>query len=368
MTSLPRAWRRRSLSDFILLQRGFDLPKTKRRPGPFRVLSSGESSGWHDEAPVKGPGFVVGRATNIGRPTWSDEDYWPLNTVLYAKNLFGNDMRFAYYWFLATDLSAYNSGSVQPMLNRNYIAHVAIDVPPLSEQQGIAATLAALDDKIKSNQRLIGLIPELIRARVNASLELRKESVPASSMARFVNGGAYTKDATGTGRMVIRIADLNSGPGPSTVYNDLDVPEEKTARPGDILMSWSGSLGVYRWARDEAIVNQHIFRVIPSGYPAWLVFDRVEAVIEIFQAIAKDKATTMGHIQRGHLDSTFVDLPTSDAIRQLDADLGPLWQRLLLSEQEVLKLVSLRDVLLPELLSGRLRVPEAERAVEEAFA
>ena len=165
--------------------------------------------------------------------------------------------------------------------------------------------------------------------------------------------------------MVIRIAELNSGPGGSTVYNDIEVPEDKTARPGDILMSWSGSLGVYRWRLDEAIVNQHIYKVIPTDYPAWLVFDRVDAVIEVFQAIAKDKATTMGHIQRGDLESTMVQIPTSDRLVDLDGALDPLWQRLLVLEQESIRLAALRDALLPELLSGRLGVPGA---TEEAVA
>lgn len=84
-------WKRRRLSDFVHLQRGFDLPERNRIAGPFKVLSSGETHGWHNEAPVKGPGFAVGRATNIGRPTWSDEDFWPLNTVLYVKDFLGND-------------------------------------------------------------------------------------------------------------------------------------------------------------------------------------------------------------------------------------------------------------------------------------
>src|SRR2546429_286201 len=80
---------------------------------------------------------------------------------------------------------------------------------------------------------------------------------PVSSLATFVNGGAYTNGATGSGRIVIRIAELNRGTGPSTVYNDIDVPDDRTARTGDLLMAWSGSLGVYVWLGPEAIVNQH---------------------------------------------------------------------------------------------------------------
>ena len=58
-----------------------------------------------------------------------------------------------------------------------------------------------------------------------------------------------------------------------------------------------------RWYRPEAIVNQHIFNVIPNpGVAIWLVNQAVHAKLDEFKAIAADKATTMGHIQRHHLD------------------------------------------------------------------
>ncbi len=261
-------------------------------------------------------------------------------------------------------IASWAEGSALPYLRQKDLQAIPVTVPDLPEQKAIASTLGALDDKMESNQRLIGLAPALVRARVEQALLAGVEDVPVASLADFVNGGAYTKGATGAGRMVIRIAELNSGPGNSTVYNELDVPEEKTARAGDILMSWSGSLGVYRWARDEAIINQHIFKVIPRAYPTWLVYDRLEAVMDVFRGYAADKATTMGHIKRGDLVATHVSVPSPEVIARLDADLSPLWGRLLVAEQENLRLEALRDALLPELISGRVRVPALQEAEE----
>lgn len=239
---------------------------------------------------------------------------------------------------------------------QHFLDTETVRLPSLDEQRAIASTLGALDDKIESNRRIIGLIPRLVRAHVNSAISHSSTFISVSDLATFVNGGAYTKGATGTGRMVIRIAELNSGPGSSTVYNDIKVPDEKIARAGDILMSWSGSLGVYRWYRDEAIINQHIFKVSPTGYPAWLVFDRLDEVMSVFRGVAADKATTMGHIQRGHLISTNVEIPTQGALEELETKISPLWDRLLLAERENLDLERLRDALLPELLSGRIHV------------
>lgn len=265
-------------------------------------------------------------------------------------------------------LASFNAGGSRRAVTKGHIESFRLPLPPLEVQQVIARVLGTLDAKIETNRRLVGVVPDLIRARVSAALDEDRRSVPVARLAQFVNGGAYTKGATGSGRMVIRIADLNSGPGSSTVYNDIEVPDEKTARAGDLLMSWSGSLGVYRWVLDEAIINQHIFKVLPKGFPAWLVFDRLDAVIHVFQSVAKDKATTMGHIQRGHLETTEVEIPSIEAVEQLDRSLRPLWDRLLVAEQETLRLTWLRDTLLPALLSGRVEVPYASHAADEAIA
>ncbi|QEA29484.1 hypothetical protein FGL91_13505 [Microbacterium sp. CBA3102] len=257
------------------------------------------------------------------------------------------------YWLLRTpDYRAYCAGramgSAVVALSRDDF--LSYPVPSLtSARKHIVGLLEDVEDKLESNRQLVEVLPQIIRASVDKAVNIDQRVVAVLELGAFVNGGAYTKGASGTGRMVLRIADLNSGPGPSTVYNDIEVPEDKTAHAGDILMSWSGTLGVYRWFRDEAIVNQHIFKVIPARFPDWLVFDRLDAVMPVFRGVAKDKATTMGHIQRGHLESTTVAIPTDAAMAALDIQMSMLWERLLFAERENVKLLDLRDALLRQL-------------------
>ncbi len=239
-------------------------------------------------------------------------------------------------------------------------------IPQLPEQRAIAEVLGALDDKITANERVVRLSDEVARAHFCAA-KAGGHDVPLSSLASFVNGRAYTKNATGTGRVVVRIAELNSGIGVSTVRNDIEVPDDNTVRPGDLLFAWSGSLTVARWFRPEAIVNQHLFKVIPSdGNPMWLVNQAVREALDEFKAIAADKATTMGHIQRRHLDE-LVRIPSAGDVRRLDELMSGLWGAALTTEIESLKLVATRDELLPLLMSGKIRVKDAEKSVEEVL-
>lgn len=237
-------------------------------------------------------------------------------------------------------------------------------VPGRAVQDAIAEVLCALDDKIAANVRLIAALEDLARSNWCKASEAGAP-VPLSSLAFFVNGKSFTKDATGTGRVVIRIAELNSGLGASTVYNEIDVPVHHLARPGDLLFAWSGSLTVARWFRPEAIINQHIFKVVPKdGYSLWLVNQALQKKLQEFKAIAADKATTMGHIQRRHLDEPVV-IPAAEQVDQLDGLMSGLWGRALAAEQENLALEATRDQLLPLLMSGKVRVRDAEKVMEE---
>lgn len=262
-------------------------------------------------------------------------------------------------WWAHVD--ALRSGAVQPTLNANQMAAFEFRLPPPSEQRAIADVLEAFDDKLAANEQVIRIADELARAQFRAACT---DEVPLSSLAQFVNGKAFTKDATGTGRVVIRIAELNSGLGDSTVYNDIEVADDYLARPGDLLFAWSGSLTASRWYRPEAIVNQHIFKVIPNDRVAtWLVNQAVHAKLNDFKAIAANKATTMGHIQRHHLDQ-LVSIPSAVAARRLDGVMAGLWNCALAAEVESLKVAEVRDELLPLLMSGRVRVRYAEKVAE----
>lgn len=255
-------------------------------------------------------------------------------------------------------------GAVQQHFNVKSAKDLKLLLPEIVEQQAIAGVLGAFDDKIAANGRVVANADNLSGLGWRRAAAVG-QPLPLSALAEFVNGRAFTKGASGTGRVVVRIAELNSGLGGSTVYNDIDVAEEHLVRAGDLLFAWSGSLTVARWFRPEAIINQHIFKVIPKdGFPMWLVNQAVRAKLEDFIATASDKATTMGHIQRRHLDEA-TPIPDKSEIDRLDDFMTGLWGSALAAEQETLRLARTRDELLPLLMSGKVRVKDAEALAAE---
>ncbi|QHD85428.1 hypothetical protein GR168_08550 [Gordonia sp. JH63] len=257
-------------------------------------------------------------------------------------------------------------GATVPRIGLATMPEWEVEIPSLDDQRAIAEVLGALDDKITANERTISLSAELSTSIWRSTThKVEHELVALSSLARFVNGRAYTKNATGTGRVVIRIAELNSGIGRSTVYNDIEVPQDNIARPGDLLFAWSGSLTVARWHRPEAVVNQHIFKVIPvNGRPQWLVEHALREKLEEFRAVAADKATTMGHIQRRHLDEP-VRIPHQDRIDSVGPQIEALSYQISSLHMENLALAHTRDKLLPLLMSGKVTVKDIEGDIED---
>ena len=158
-------WRNITLGDFVALQRGHDLTEPERRLGRVPVMGSAGQNGFHDTALAKGPGIVIGRSgASFGQVHFSRQDYWPHNTGLYVTDFKGNDPLFAFYFLKALDFDRFNSGSAQPSLNRNFIYPIPICVPKLAEQKAIAAVLGALDDKIELNRRMNATLEAMARA------------------------------------------------------------------------------------------------------------------------------------------------------------------------------------------------------------
>ncbi len=274
-------------------------------------------------------------------------------------------------------------------------------IPPITEQREIARVLAQLDDKIELNRRMNETLEATARAifrswfvdfdPVVAKIDGRQpygmaadtaalfpehfeeselDPIPLgwsrgaiADIAQYVNGRNFTKNATATGRMVIRIAELNSGPGSSTVYNAVEADPVNTAYPDDILFAWSGSLDVYRWHRDEALINQHIFKVICTDCPKWFVYFQLQESMPFFQHIAAGKATTMGHIKRSHLSEAALALPTEPLLERGTEAIQPMYDRIHRNERETMTLASIRDALLPKLLSGEIRLREMDKIV-----
>ncbi|MFZ4674608.1 MAG: restriction endonuclease subunit S [Nodosilinea sp.] len=148
---IPKGWRVGRLDDLIILQRGFDLPKTNRTSGKYPVLAASGPSGTHNEYKVKGPGITTGRSGVLGNIFFVHEDFWPLNTSLWVKEFRESRPIHTYYVLQDLNLEVFNAGSAVPTLNRNHVHGLKVVIPPLPVIEVFESLVMLIFQKKKAN-------------------------------------------------------------------------------------------------------------------------------------------------------------------------------------------------------------------------
>ena len=286
------------------------------------------------------------------------------------------------------------------------LSELTVPVPPAGHQRAIAGCLGALDDKIELNRRMNETLEAMAGALfkswfvdfdpVRAKMEGRDtglpqdiadlfpdrfvdseigeipegwEVIPLDAIARFQNGLALQKfrPAPNEERLpVVKIAQLRVGEANSGEWASTAIKPECIIEDGDVLFSWSGSLVVKTWCGGQAALNQHLFKVTSERYPKWFYLHSLLSHLPAFRRIAQDKATTMGHIRRHHLTDALCVASPDGVIARLSDTFSCLLEGQVANELSSRTHVALRDTLLPKLISGEVRVPDAERALEAA--
>ena len=324
------------------------------------------------------------------------------------------DNSFAYYLTRWNTVRDYAIGQMTGTSGRQRVptdslAHLVIPIPPLPEQRAIAHILGTLDDKIELNRRMNETLEGMARALfkswfvdfepVRAKMEgrwRRGASLPGmpaelydlfpdglvdselgeipegwgvralDEIADFRNGLALQRFRPGDDddRLpVVKIAQLRSGQADSGEWAKASIDPACILDDGDIVFSWSGSLLVTVWCGGRAALNQHLFKVTSTQYPKWFYLHCTQSHLPEFQAIAADKATTMGHIRRHHLSAAKCVVPSQSLISAADDTFAALLLKRISINVESRALTDQRDTLLPKIISGELRVGNEDSEV-----
>ena len=318
----------------------------------------------------------------------------------------GLDTRFLKYVIGCRDFSDYvlsvQTGTAVPHISARQMEDYEFDLPPLDEQTAIASILGTLDDKINLNRRMNATLEAMARALfrswfvdfdpVRAKMAGRDTGLPKEiadlfpdrlvdselgeipqgwrlepldSVACFQNGLALQKfrPSQNEARLpVVKIAQLRAGASNSGEWASATINPECIIENGDVVFSWSGSLLVRTWCGGRAALNQHLFKVTSERYPKWFYLYSILSHFSEFQRIARDKATTMGHIRRHHLTDALCVVPSDRVITRVSDILEGLLARQVVNEAASDTLATLRDALLPKLVSGEWRVNAIETA------
>jgi type I restriction enzyme S subunit len=160
---------------------------------------------------------------------------------------------------------------------------------------------------------------------------------------------------------VIKIKELNQErTDENSDKASINIPKQYIINDGDIIFSWSGTLMVKIWVGGIGGLNQHLFKVTSDKYDKWFCYLWTLSHMDKFKAIAKDKATTMGHIKRSHITESKVLIPSDSDLECMGKVIKPIINQMIEIKIQNRKLSEIRDTLLPKLMSGEIRVPIEE--------
>jgi len=335
------------------------------------------------------------------------------------------DAFFLLYWFMANEPTLLsmvdNTGIGAGRLETDLLHAMSFPLPPLPEQKAIAHILGSLDDKIELNRKMNETLEAMARAifkswfvdfdPVRAKAEGREpagmdaetaklfpDSFQDSELGKIPKGwrvaefGQYVDIAKGLSYKGSGLADagmplhnLNSVyEGGGYKHEGLkhytgEFRDRHICLPGDVIVANTEQgfdyllIGfpaiVPRCYGDKGLFTHHIYRLRPkSGSPLTNHFIYLMLLMPNFRdaVIGHTNGTTVNALARSGLELSLCVIPPSSITERLGDILAPAFDRRELLHEESNTLSCTRDALLPKLLSGEIKIEDAENFVEVA--
>lgn len=400
---IPEDWKEGKIGDHIELIYGNGLPERERKKGNVPVFGSNGIIGFHDRAIVKGPGVIIGRKGSVGEITFSKSDFWPIDTTYYVKIIDNDDIVFWYYFLDTLKLNQMNSHSAVPGLNRDNVYEIIRSIPGIEEQQAIASILGALDDKIEINRQMnatLERIGQAIFKRWFVDFEFPNEAgkpykssrgemvdsalgeIPKGwrvgrfgELAKIQPGFAFkSSDFNLHGYKIIKIANIQNGIVDTTQSDHVSekvfqsVDRKFYLISGDVVIAMTGAeigkIGIVPKVDETMLLNQRVGKSV-SDYYLWAYFMLKGVEIQALIQGISSASSAQPNISNSDIERTDVVIPDTDVLKHFSRLGNGIYSMLVSNLAENQTLSQLRDSLLPKLMSGKIRVKDAEKFVEE---
>lgn len=374
-------WKEDVLGNVLEVKYGKD--HKKLADGQYPVYGSGGLMRYVDSKLYDGPSILIPRKGTLNNIMFVDNPFWTVDTMFWSIiNTDKVDPKFLFYSICKRDFASMNVGSAVPSMTVNILNDIQISYPKnIEDQRRIASILSSLDRKIELNNKINADLEEMAQAIfknwfvdfepfkdgkfVDSELGMIPEGWKVgrlTEIASYMNGLAMQKfppENDEDSLPVLKIKELGQGfCGPDSDRCSCNIKDECKVHNGDVIFSWSGTLLVDVWCGGDCGLNQHLFKVTSKEYPKWFYYYWTKHHLQEFIHIAKDKAVTMGHIKRGHLEEALVAIPDNDSMERAHELFEPILSKMISLRLENSRLSLLRDTLLPRLMSGELEVPE----------
>lgn len=328
---------------------------------------------------------IFSRVGSVDRCSYVSKEYsgWLFSgRCLRVRPRSGINPEYLYYFLTNEGTKQYIRniavGATMPSINTKLLNEVPITIPSLDDQHRIASILSSLDRKIELNNKINADLEEMAQAIfknwfvdfepfkdgkfVDSELGMIPEGWKVGSPYKYVKVvyGAPYKSAkfndNGEGLPLIRIRDLKDC-NPQ-FYTPEILPQTEYVNMGDIVAGMDAEFVPHIWKGNTGLLNQRVCKLMPqqTSISNLFVLYLMKPELEFVQSYKT--GTTVSHLGKADIDKFVVVLPPLKVVEECSKILDSILQRIKNISAESRNLSTLRDTLLPRLMSGELEVPE----------
>ncbi len=307
--------------------------------------------------------ILIPRKGSLNNIYYINEPFWTVDTLFWTKiNKDQVVSKFLFYQLTLIDFTILNVGSAVPSLTVSVLNEIDISLPPLPEQEAIAEVLSSLDDKIdllhRQNKTLEQMAETLFRQwfMVEAGEDWGEGVLPDEFdflMGQSPKGSSFNENKIGM-PMFQGNADFGFRFPSERIYT---TEPKRLAQPLDTLISVRAPVGAQNMAEKECCIGRGVaaFRYKANYEFYTYTYFKLESLMEEIKKF-NDEGTVFGSISKGDFQKMETVIPPDGLVRKFEAEVKPINDKVIKNCGQIRTLQSLRDTLLPKLISGEIRV------------
>ena len=353
--------------ELITLEYGKPVKDKESTDGKVPVYgTNGQIGTSHLPAQCKHPSFILGRKGAYRGVHYSDCPFSVIDTAFYAEPLTDRiDLKWAYYKFLTYDINGMDSGSAIPSTDRYQIYSIEVEVPPLEKQRKIVAVLDCIDRKININQKVNDNLEQQAAALFSSLYNRSNTEVRYTDLIQILGGGTPKTGETAYWNGNIAFFTPKDVGTPYTFITEKTITEEGLSHCNSrlypvntVFVTARGTVGKVGLSGVPMAMNQSCYALVGKETHQLLVYFYTLKAVDRLKH--KASGAVFDAITTRDFDSEQIMKLSDDDAKAFLCVAEPMFQEILNNSIENLRLSTLRDFLLPKLMSGKIDVSSVQ--------
>lgn len=353
-----------ALSELATIKYGKNQKKVLSESGNVPIYGTGGLMGYATTALYDEPSVLIGRKGTIGKVKYVEHPFWTVDTLFYT--IVNTDIvlpKYLYYIMSLIDLNNYNEGTTIPSLRTETLNRLEFNIPDLEEQRKILSCLNPIDEKIELNNAINNNLEQQAQALFKSwfiDFEPFSNRKPndwsISTLGNVSIMGAGRDKPQNVSQIKTDLYEYpiySNGLSDEGLYGFTDKPKISEE---SVTVSARGTIGFVCLRHIPYVPIVRLVTLIPKTE----IISAKYLYLWLKQLHITGTGTTQQQLTVPDFQKTEILVPSQEIVTLFTATVEPIFEKIWANQNENEKLSSLRDTLLPKLMSGELDVSDIE--------